>query len=143
MRTINQISCLFIAFWCWTSIASAQPSSHDIPVVLQDKPAVQVTSAQPQFTLKMRSNPTTGYSWYLRDYDATMIAPVKHVFEAPTNKKLMGAPGFELWTFRVKPSGFTVPQQTLIRFIYSRPWQMNDGSAQVVFQVTTVAVESK
>lgn len=84
----------------------------------------------------MKSNPTTGYSWFLREYDSTIITPVKHSFEQPS-AKLMGAPGFELWTFKVKSAGFAVPQQTTIRMVYTRPWQSNDTGTQLVFRITT------
>ncbi|MEO8400272.1 MAG: protease inhibitor I42 family protein, partial [Gammaproteobacteria bacterium] len=86
---------------------------------------------------KLKSNPTTGYSWFLRSFDSNLIQPVRHNFEAPTGKKLMGAPGYDIWTFHVKPAGFTVPQETVIRFIYARPWNSSDQTRQVVFTVTT------
>ena len=57
-------------------------------------------------------------------------------FYPPTNKKLMGAPGYEKWTFRVKPAGFTVPQLTSITLIYLRSW--DEQGAQVFnFKVRT------
>lgn len=102
----------------------------------EDKQSISVAASQPEFTLKLKSNPTTGYSWYLREYNANIIAPVKHSFEQPT-RELIGASGFELWTFKVKPAGFTVPQQTVIRMVYARPWQGNDSSTQLVFRVST------
>ncbi len=99
---------------------------------------ILVTVKQPEFIIKLKSNPSTGYSWFLREYNANLIAPVKHTYEAGT-KNLIGSSGFELWTFRVKPAGFTVPQQTVIRMIYTRPWEGSDTSTQMVFRVTTQA----
>ena len=101
----------------------------------EDKQNIAVIPHQPEFVLKLKSNPTTGYSWFLREYNASLISPVKHTFQHPS-QKLIGAPGYELWTFRVKPAGFTVPQQTIIRMIYARPWQGADNSSQLVFRVT-------
>ena len=104
----------------------------------QDKSAFTVTSKQAEFTIKLKSNPTTGYSWYLTSYNANVVQPVKHTFEAPA-KKLMGAPGYELWTFKVKPEGFVVPQQTQIQFVYQRPWEAGSSKDQpTVFTVTTI-----
>lgn len=117
-----------------TVLAAEQPVNNQ--VYGDDKTNIAITPAQPTFTLKLKSNPTTGYSWFLREYDAGIIAPVKHQYIAP-EKPMPGAPGVECWTFKVKPAGFVVPQQTVIRLIYARPWQGNDGATQVVFRVST------
>ena len=105
-------------------------------IYTEDSLNILATADQPQFTLKLKSNPTTGYSWFLREYDGNVLTPIKHIFQAP-DSKLMGAPGYEIWTFRVKPTGFLVPQQTTIRMIYARPWQGADNSTQLIFRVTT------
>jgi len=96
-----------------------------------------VSAGQPVFIVKLKSNPTTGYTWFLREYDTSLIMPVKHSYQAPQSN-LIGSSSFELWTFRVKPAGFVVPQQTTMRMVYARPWQ-SEGSTQLVFRVTTVA----
>jgi inhibitor of cysteine peptidase len=105
-------------------------------IYTEDKQNILVTTNQPVFTIKLKSNPTTGFSWFLREYDNSLITPVKHSYQAPT-QQLVGAAGFELWTFKVKPAGFVVPQQTTIRLIYARPWQSADSATQIVFRVTT------
>lgn len=108
------------------------------PVYGEDKLGIVVSADKTEFVIKLKSNRTTGYSWYLRNYDGHLIQPIKHSFEAPKNTKLMGAPGYELWTFRVKPAGFVVPQQTAIRLIYARPWQSIEGMpTQIIFRVST------
>jgi len=117
-------------------LVSINVFSHTI--YTEDKLGVAVTSKEPEFIIKLKSNPTTGYSWFLRTYDTRFLTPIKHVYEGATNKKLMGAPGYEMWTFRVKPGAFAFPQQTLLRFVYSRPWEGNDQSKQVVFRVSAI-----
>ena len=113
------------------------------PVIYtQDKTAITMTASNPQFTIKLISNPTTGYSWFLREYHPYFLEPVSHQFKSAEYKKLIGAPGYELWTFRVKPSAFKVPQQTVIRFIYTRPWENASRVQQVVFRVSTVTSAS-
>src|SRR3990167_9939563 len=89
-------------------------------VYTEDKPAILLTPAQPEFVIKLKSNATTGYSWFLRKYDPHFVQPVKHVYQASTSQ-LVGSPGFELWTFRAKPTAFIVPQVSAIYFIYARP----------------------
>lgn len=106
-------------------------------IYTEDKQNILVVSDHPEFVIKLKSNPTTGFAWFLREYDANLVQPVKHKFVAP-NVKLMGAPGYEVWTFRIKPAGFVVPHQSSIRFVYTRPWQQGmDSSTQVVFRVMT------
>lgn len=112
------------------------PAPVDSTVYTEDKPNISVDAKHPDFTLKIKSNPTTGYAWFLREYDSNLITPVKHSFAAPETN-LLGAPGFEIWTFHVKPTGFVVPQQTIIRMIYARPWQGSDSSTQLVFRIST------
>ncbi|MBX3709389.1 MAG: protease inhibitor I42 family protein [Gammaproteobacteria bacterium] len=105
-------------------------------VYTEDKLSILVDAHRPEFIIKLKSNPTTGYSWFLREYDSSLIMPVKRAYHQSTDN-LIGAVGYELWTFRVKPAGFIVPQQTVIRMIYARPWQGNDSSTQLVFRITT------
>lgn len=113
--------------------AAVMPSS----VYTEKNPNIAVLSSHPQFEIKLSSNPTTGYSWFLQEYNARLLEPVKHVYQAPENKNgLVGAPGFERWTFRVKSASFVVPQQTKIRFVYVRPWETADSVKQQVFTVT-------
>lgn len=97
---------------------------------------IVVTAALPIFMIKLESNPTTGYAWFLHEYDSELVKPVKHEFKQG-DKKLIGAPGYELWTFRITSKGFIVPQQTSIRMSYARPWEGVDNTTQVVFRVST------
>jgi inhibitor of cysteine peptidase len=108
----------------------------ELPIYTQDKLAAVVTSDQPEFVIKLKSNPTTGYSWFLRDYNFELIVPISHVFEPAEDKKLLGAPGYETWIFKAKPAAFVVPQQTSIRFVYARPWETGEGSMQLMFKVS-------
>ncbi|MFZ2315955.1 MAG: protease inhibitor I42 family protein [Gammaproteobacteria bacterium] len=98
---------------------------------------IVVEKKNPIFRIRLKSNPTTGYSWFLREYDHDLLVPVKHEFESPT-MTVVGAPGSDVWTFKVKPTGFTVPQQSTLRMVYARPWQGADGSTQIVFRVSIV-----
>ncbi|HLB58345.1 MAG TPA: protease inhibitor I42 family protein, partial [Gammaproteobacteria bacterium] len=50
-------------------------------VYTEDKPAIVLTSTQPEFVIKLKSNATTGYSWFLRKYDPHFVRPVKHVYQ--------------------------------------------------------------
>jgi inhibitor of cysteine peptidase len=117
------------------------PNKQATPIYRQEKQNIMVTAGQPEFTYQLKSNPTTGYAWFLREYNERLIIPLKHRFQAGEHP-LMGTPGYELWTFKMKPAGFTVPQQTLIRLVYARPWQSDDSATQLILQVTTEVKET-
>ena len=137
IQTVLMLLCVFLS--ALIVVAKAETSSiAEKYTYTEDKQNIIVTADHPEFSLKLKSNPTTGYAWLLREYDANLIVPVKHHFQKPS-QTLMGAPGFELWTFKVKPEGFIVPQQTTIRLLYARPWQGADNATQLVFRVTTQA----
>jgi inhibitor of cysteine peptidase len=127
--------CLFLTS---TITLSAEPSTNNIPTYSEDQLTISVTPNQPQFSVRLKSNPTTGYSWFLRKYASKLLTPVKHHFEV-SKTKLIGAPGVEVWTFRVKPEAFVVPQQTRIQFVYARPWEKSGDTTKLVFVVTTHA----
>lgn len=98
---------------------------------------ITIDKKNPTFRIRLKSNPTTGYSWFLREYDHELIMPVKSEFE-PAKTDLVGGPGSQLWVFKVKPGAFTVPSQSVIRLIYARPWQGAEGSNQLVFRVSVI-----
>ena len=139
MQINKAISCVLLLFvLVFSSVVHAKTDEATDNIYTEDKPNIAVSSDQPEFTLKLKSNPTTGYSWFLREYDTSLVTAVKHKF-IPGSEKLIGAAGFELWTFKIKPLGFSVPHQTTIRLIYARPWQGVDSSTQVVFRVSTIS----
>lgn len=113
-------------------VTAAETTQKALSVYPEDKRVIMITQDQPMFVIKLKSNPTTGYSWFLRRIDASLIEPVKETFVAPTDKHLVGAPGYELWTFRVKPAAFSVPRVTKIRFEYVRPWEPEESKPQEV-----------
>ena len=124
---------LMTIFFNTTIFAAEKPA-----VYTEDKLGVTVTAEQPQFIIKLKSNPTTGYSWFLRKYDEKLLKPVKQNF-IPGDKKLIGAPGYQEWIFTVKQDAFVVPQQTIIHFVYARPWAPKEQANELIFKVSTFA----
>lgn len=88
--------------------------------------AIIVTKSSPSFTITVQSNPTTGYSWFLKGYTTNLLVPVENKFYPPqqtgSDKLVVGIPGYEEWTFRAKPEAFVVPQLASVTLIYLRPW---------------------
>ncbi|MBN1160817.1 MAG: protease inhibitor I42 family protein [Dehalococcoidales bacterium] len=70
-------------------------------------------------TVKLGSNPTTGYEWGDADISNTaVIAQKSHNYIEPEDTDLMGAPGTDVWVFDAKAAG-----SATITFSYSRPWE--------------------
>lgn len=83
---------------------------------------VMVPQSAPTFTIRLKSNPTTGYSWFLKSYDAKYIKPVDHKF-IPPQRRMMGAAGYQEWVFTATPAAFKNSVTTHIRLVYMRPWE--------------------
>lgn len=129
MRLISAICFFMVLFF--------QATTYAAEVYNEDHLGIMVSPDKTQFVIQLKSNPATGYSWFLREYDNRLIMPVKYQFEAAKNK-LVGSPGVAVWTFNVKKSAFVVPQQTVLRFVYARPWEGDDQTKLVAFRVNIV-----
>ncbi len=72
-------------------------------------------------TVKLGSNPTTGYSW---SENATMLTAQKIIVQQsyeyvePTSTGIVGAGGTSVWTFKAVTAGVGN-----IQLSYSRPWE--------------------
>lgn len=119
-----------------SSNAFSDKQPADAYTYTESKLAITLTPDHPTFTIKLKSNPTTGFSWFLRQYDAKLVTPIKHDYVAP-HSKIIGAGGFEIWQFKATPAAFVVPQQSQIQFVYMRPWEVAGNVTQLVFQVTS------
>lgn len=126
------LASLALPFASWATLPKT------IPTYTEQKTSFLVTPDQPEFTIKLKSNPTTGYSWFLREYNPNYLEPVKHHYQSSENHKMMGTPGYELWTFKVKALTFTVPRQIPLRFVYARPWENSEETISMVFWVSTI-----
>jgi inhibitor of cysteine peptidase len=133
----NKMIIIYVIIFCFCFFdkAMAADKINSESFYTENQVNIVIEKNQPQFLIKLKSNPTTGYSWFLREYNANLIEPLKHQFEKST-KPMIGAGGYEIWTFRAKPAGFIVPQRTQIRLVYARPWQANESATILTFWLT-------
>lgn len=127
MRYLFYITLLFPFISAWAA-----------NIYTQEKNNILLPADQTEFVIKLKSNPTTGYMWQLQSYDKNAIVPTKHSFEPSGNKNLMGAPGYEYFSFRATKEFFMLPQQTDLKFIYARPWVNNDQTTSVIFHISNI-----
>lgn len=97
----------------------------------QDPTTVIVDHNQSGFTVRLKANPTTGYSWFLQQYDNTLVTVQDHQYQAPTSQ-LVGAGGVDVWHFKLTPQAQLGPVTTQIHFVYARPWEIQQGSETVI-----------
>ena len=140
-RYLCQLLMLMLTIIVLPTFAAAKPPKKRVePIIVytQAQPNIALSSKQPVFSIQLKANPSTGFSWFLRDYDHSVLTPLKHATEA-SDTGMMGAPGYETFTFKVNTAAFVVPQVTALRFYYMRPSQGVENSTQVVFHVAWIS----
>lgn len=88
-------------------------------------------------TVTLKSNRTTGYSWFIKNYDHNLLSLKSYQYIAPNTAAggkapIVGAPGLESWQFTVKPEAHIAPQASEIDLIYIRPWEISNSSQETV-----------
>lgn len=134
--SFSLILLFLLSVFSFQAVAKQLKKVNNIPVYTVDQRVIVVKKSQPTFKIKLESNPTTGYTWFLHEYDVNLVTAVDHTFLKP-DTKAMGAPGYEVWTLRVKPEAMSVPHEINIRFNYSRPWQGSQSTTSVAFKIYT------
>ncbi len=119
------------------SHALAAPA--DIPTCTAAHPLVILTGAQREFRIQLASNATTGFRWFLREYNSDFIHPISQAFVPPHQlKQIVGAPGEEIWQLRIVADEIDVPQQMFVHMAYTRPFEFSKAANTFVCQVSVV-----
>lgn len=107
-----------------------------IPIYTNPDQTILQSTNQPTFVIRLKSNPTTGYSWFLKKYDPDYIKIVQQQY-FPPEKALPGAGGIEEWKFQLTPLAFTAPHSLSIELAYARPWETKVVPKTIVFHIIT------
>jgi inhibitor of cysteine peptidase len=71
------------------------------------------------FSIKLRGNPTTGYSWQLSSADKSILNLIEKKFIPEKKKKnIVGSGGTDIFIFEAVGSG-----KTDLKLIYARSWE--------------------
>ena len=93
------------------------PGLNREEVFMNPGTAIEVKAGQ-MFSLRLLSNPTTGYGWAMTEApDPVRVAWTTNVFEPP-EQELPGSGGHEVWSFQALRPGTT--RMTLT---YARSWE--------------------
>jgi predicted secreted protein len=110
--------------------AAAQQAYTDL-----NKP-ILVKANKPYFSIRLKANPTTGFNWlYDADNSSWYVTAVSEKYYPPVTK-LVGAPGYSIWTFHVMPSALRVPSKLTVTLLYARPWDISGASKQSITIIT-------
>ncbi|MBA7479929.1 hypothetical protein ES707_15370 [subsurface metagenome] len=85
-----------------------------------------------RINIKLESNPTTGYEWVLggeTDTSVVFLFDSKFV-QTEKEEELVGAGGYEIFTFKAENSG-----QTEIILTYKRSWEEEELKEEFLFKI--------
>lgn len=110
--------------------------SIPMPVYTNPDQTILQSASQPTFVIQLKSNPTTGYSWFFKKYDPNYVKVVQHCY-FPPEKARPGAGGVEEWKFQLTPLAFTASHRLSIELAYARPWETKVVPKTIVFHIVT------
>jgi inhibitor of cysteine peptidase len=129
---------LFIFLICFFAIcyAAEKTPPEDFTRLPFTDPQIPIAVSEdsPVIIIKLQANPSTGYSWYLIKIKRKYIEPVSAKYFPPA-AHVLGAPGYMIWKFKMKPAAFIVPRMVHFSLSYARTW---DLSSAVESQFTVV-----
>jgi predicted secreted protein len=99
------------------------------------QPVQYLKPGEQTYMLKLPSNPSTGYRWFLVKYNHHVLTLKSHqYFRAKT--KLIGGEGLSVWQFSVSPSAYQAPMLGKVTLVYARPWEIDQAKPQTFYFVT-------
>lgn len=112
---LSTLGCLLAADGDKTIKMAHFEKAHEVKIkVFKEERAVKKGES---FTVRLESNPTTGYSWGVVGPDYGPLELKKASFEKGGDKP--GAPGVQVFEFTAK----TANQQVVLVFNYGRPFE--------------------
>ena len=106
---------------------------------------VRIPENQHTFTLQLNANATTGYQWFLENYNPTYFTYLGYHYVSPSNNpngpKLMGAPGLAQFKFQVNPVFHQGPLTSQIHLVYGQPWNMTATTGTTITLVSEPSIK--
>jgi predicted secreted protein len=116
----------------------ANPAGNRAQNVFSDPATtIYVRKEAPEFKLRLESNPSAGYSWFLKKCDTRLVNVTHHKLYPSRSQQQAGAPGYEEWVFKATPAAFMAPHITHVILVYARPSEVAHSQDQKKFTVVT------
>ena len=99
-----------------------------------------VNSNSPLISIPLESNRTTGYNWYLEEYNEKLIQPITSYYDSDTNSRqsgMVGTPGVTTWKFTILEPAFQVPTVTKIVLRYAKSWNQSSSITKTIWIYTS------
>ena len=133
-------------FLCSSILAEDDPLPASSMVTAESEPfsdpakAITVKAEDPRFRIRLASNPTTGYRWYLKPWSTPWLKVINQTY-TPGDSGSLGSSGSQTWEFELSAQAFNASFLLPIEFISLRSWDLKDLSAakSTVFYVSTEA----
>ena len=87
---------------------------------------ITVSENNPEFSIRLKSNPTTGFRWRVKQIDDKVLEFVGKKY-IKSNSKLIGSGGETVMKFKLKKSN-KYPSSTQLMLFYSQQWNPNKGT---------------
>ena len=119
-----------LVFWLMNLMLGLSEILADVPTK-----TVQLAPGKSQVKVVLKTQPSTGYRWYLKDYDAKRLKPLKVTIKpiaTAHNKPLIGGPMQSVWLFKLTSAATTVPEVNEVVFQYMRAWEGQPIRQQIV-----------
>ncbi len=130
---------IFIIISALFTYAYAQTDQSAICTYSNNNKSKNITvSINDKFTIKLPSNPSTGYTWdFVSQPDAHFLTLIsdKQYEQKKVPSRLVGQGGTDVWHFKALKAG-----QTTIDFIYKRPWEQT-SEGQKIYSVVVIIEE--
>ena len=95
-----------------------------------DPQSYAVKINQSSIVIQLEANATTGYQWFVKDYDPQLLHLQSSQY-LPPKKKIIGGSGVMIYKFTVNPHAVR-PKNSQITFLYRRPWEPHTGTEKMV-----------
>lgn len=112
-----------------TQLHAAQPAA-----------SVRLKTNQQMVDITLAANATTGFQWFVQNYDHDLLSLQNYRYVANTKKPgVVGSGGVAVFTFAVDPRFYDAPQTTYVTFVYQQPWNPGKGASTAQVAVSAVA----
>lgn len=116
-------------------LSTAYAQHADMP-----RQTINVGVQQHIVKIALPANATTGYQWYVSNYNTDLLTLSSYKYVAPQTRRV-GAGGTAEFEFTVKPGFHVAPQITDVTFVYGQSWDMNGATSKVI-ALTSIPVYS-
>ncbi|MCL4229810.1 protease inhibitor I42 family protein [Candidatus Dependentiae bacterium] len=109
---------------------ASQQIDVTLPTSGEEVSETATTKPDEELSIKLRSNPTTGYQWRLTMQQSDAVLAIKNKHYVRSEPAMVGSGGFDIWTFKALRAG-----TAHLLFEYLRSWEPGSTRQRVNIEV--------